>query len=134
MVLLILSAQLLPVQGRGGRRERGRLGQGGQRIDVEGAIVGMLLAKVVAGLRLGLTAGENLFEFVDEVLQFLAGKFPAEPKHQSWYLAHGGDSLGNRVGSWKVGVERESPPPFLFAVKCRRSPPSRLGGASRLAS
>jgi hypothetical protein len=69
----------------------------------------MLLAKVVAGLRLGLTAGENLFQFVDELLQFLASKFTAEPKRQSWYLAHGGDSLGNRVPGrlkWKERVHR----------------------------
>jgi hypothetical protein len=64
----------------------------------------MLLAKVVAGLRLRLTPSENLFEFADELLQFLAGKFPAEPKRQSWYLAHGGDSLRNLAGSWKVGL------------------------------
>jgi len=80
----------------------------------------MLLAKVVAGLGLGLTPGENLLQLIDELLQVLAGKFPAEPKHQSWYLAHGGDSLRNLVGSWKVGLQRESPPPFLFAVKSNR--------------
>jgi hypothetical protein len=80
----------------------------------------MLLAKVVAGLRLGLMPGENLLQLIDELLQVLAGKFPAEPKHQSWYLAHGGDSLRNLAGSWKVGWERESPPPFLFAVKSDR--------------
>jgi hypothetical protein len=57
---------------------------------------------------------------VDQLLQFLAGKFPAEPKHQAWYLAHGGDSLGNLAGSWKVDLERESSPPFLFAVKSER--------------
>jgi hypothetical protein len=81
----------------------------------------MLLAKVVAGLRLGLTPGENRFEFVDELLQFLAGKFPAEPKCQAWYLAHGGNALGNLAGSWKVDLERESAPPFVLAVKSRRS-------------
>jgi hypothetical protein len=80
----------------------------------------MLLAKVVAGLRLGLTPGENVLQLIDELLQVLAGKFPAEPKHQAWYLAHGGDSLRNLAGSWKVGLERESPPPFLFAVKSDR--------------
>jgi hypothetical protein len=81
----------------------------------------MLLAKIVAGLRLGLASGENLLEFVDELLQVLAGKFPAEPKRQSWYLAHGGDSLRNLVGSLKGDWERESPPPFLFAVKPREN-------------
>ena len=80
----------------------------------------MLLAKVVARLRLGLTPGENVLQLINELLQVLTGKFPAEPKHQSWYLAHGGDSLGNLAGSLKGGLERESPPPFLFAVKSDR--------------
>jgi hypothetical protein len=80
----------------------------------------MLLAKIVAGLGLGLTPGENLLQLVDKLLQVLAGKLPAQPKHQSWYLAHGGDSLRNLAGSWKDGWERESPPPFLFAVKSGR--------------
>jgi hypothetical protein len=120
VVSLILSTHLPPVQGRSGSRQGRRLGQGGQRIDVEIAIVRMLLAKIVAGLRLGLASGENLLEFVDELLQVLAGKFPAEPKRQSWYLAHGGDSLRNLVGSLKGDCERESPPPFLFAVKPAR--------------
>lgn len=121
MVSVVLSAQLLPVQGRRGRGNGGRLSQGSQRIDVEVAIVGMLLAKVVARLRLGLTPSENLLQLIDELLQFLGGKFPAEPKRQAWYLAHGGDSLGNLVGSWKVDWERESAPPFVLAVKSRRS-------------
>jgi hypothetical protein len=80
----------------------------------------MLLAEVVARLRLGLTPGENLLQFVDELLQVLAGKFPAQPKYQSWYLAHGGDSLRNLAGSWKDAWKKESPPPFLFAVKSGR--------------
>ena len=99
VVSLILSTQLPPVQGGGGRGQRRRLGQGDLGIDVEIAIVRMLLAKVVAGLRLGLMPGENLLQFVDKLLQVLASKFPAEPKHQAWYLAHGGESLGNLAGS-----------------------------------
>jgi hypothetical protein len=81
----------------------------------------MLLAEVVARLRLRLTPGENLLKFVDELLQVLAGKFPAQPNYQSWYLAHGGDSLRNLAGSCKDGWEKESPPPFLLAVKSRSS-------------
>jgi hypothetical protein len=81
----------------------------------------MLLAEVVARLRLRLTPGENLLEFVDELLQVLAGEFPAQPKRQSCYLVHGGDSLGNLVGSRKDVWEKESPPPFLLAVKSRSS-------------
>src|SRR6516162_6404150 len=107
MIALILSTQLPPVRSQWDSGDGGRLGQGSQRIDIEIAIVGMLLAKVVAGLRLGLTPGENLFEFVDELLQFRAGKFPAEPKHQSWYRAHGGESLGNLAGSWQGDFGKE---------------------------
>ena len=121
MLALILSTQLLPVQGGLGRR-RGGLSQRGLGIDVEIAVVRMLLAEVVARLRLGLTSGEDLLQLLDKFLQILAGKFPAEPKYQSWYLAHGGDSLRNLVGSWKVGLQRESPPPFLLGVKSDREP------------
>ena len=120
MVSLILSTQLPPVQGGGGGSEGGGLGQGSERIDVEIAIVGMLLAKVVAGLRLGLTSGENLLQLMDELLQFLAGKFLAEPKHEAWYVAHGGESLGNLAGSLKRMLERETSPPFLLAVNSHR--------------
>ena len=97
MLTLILSTQLLPVQGGLGRR-RGGLSQGGLGIDVEIAVVRMLPAEVVARLRLGLTSGEDLLQLFDKVLQILASKFPAEPKYQSWYAAHGGESLGNRGG------------------------------------
>ncbi len=98
MVLaLVLNQQLPPVQSAGGRR--GRLPQGSQRIDVEIAIVRMLLAKVVARLGLGLMPGENLLQLIDKLLQILANKFPTEPKYESWYLAHGGESLGNLAGS-----------------------------------
>ncbi len=117
MIALILSTQLLPVQSRRGSGDGRRLGEGSQRIDVEIPIVWMLLAEVVAGLRLGLTPGENLLQLTDELLQILTGKFPAEPKHQSCYVAHGGESLGNLAGSLKGDLQRESPPPFLFAVK-----------------
>ena len=84
MVSLILSTQLLPVQARRGSRDGRRLGERRQGIDVEIAIVRMLLAKIVAGLRLGLTPGENLLQLMDKLLQVLAGKFPTEPKHQLW--------------------------------------------------
>jgi len=97
--LVVAGAQLPPVLGGLGARKGGGLSERSLRIDVEIAVVRMLLAKVVAGLRLRLTPGENLFEFVDELLQVLAGKFPAEPEHQSCYLAHGGESLGNLAGS-----------------------------------
>jgi len=104
MLALILSTQRPPVQGRGSGRGGRRLGQGSAGIDVEIAIVGMLLAEVVARLRLGLTSGENLLQLLDEFLQILAGKFPTEPKYQAWYAAHGGESLGNLAGSLTSGL------------------------------
>jgi len=125
-VSVMLSTQLLPVESRRGRRESGRLGQGRQRIDVEIAIVRMLLAKVVARLRLGLTPGENLFEFVEELLQVLAGKLPAEPKYQSWYLAHGGESLGNLAGS----LQRDFGKRDSTAVLLLRSSPNPQPGSA----
>ena len=96
VLALVLLQQLPPVRRPGGR---GRLGQGRQGIDIEVAVIRMLLAKVVTRLRLGLTAGEDLLQLLDEFLQILTGKFSAEPKHQSWYVAHGGESLGNLAGS-----------------------------------
>ena len=133
MLALILSTQLLPVQGgrswRGGRR----LGQGSAGIDVEIAIVRMLLAEVVARLRLGLSSGENLLQLLDEFLQILAGKFPTEPKYQSWYAAHGGESLGNLAGSLTSGLGKRDftafftrcqLPPRKLQTEC--TPPSRL--------
>ena len=118
---LVVGAQRLPVQGGLWGRDGRRLSQGRLGIDVKVAVVRMLLAKVVAGLRLGLTPGENLLQLMDKLLQVLAGKFPTKPKHQSWYAAHGGESLGNLAGSWKGDLQnlpRETPPPFLFPVKC----------------
>jgi hypothetical protein len=86
----------------------------------------MLLAKVVAGLRLGLTPGENLLEFADELLQVLTGKFAAEPKNQSWYRAHGGESLGNLAGSRQGDFGKRDSTAFLFL---RSSPNPQPGSA-----
>jgi len=113
VLALVLAEQLPPVQSGGGR---GRLSEGSTRINGKVAIVGMLLAEVVAGLRLGLTAGEDRLQLGDEFLQILTGKLSAEPKYQSWYVAHGGESLGNLAGSYG-DVERETSPPFCWAVK-----------------
>jgi hypothetical protein len=79
----------------------------------------MFLAEVVARLDLGLTVGENLLQLLDELLQLCASKFSAEPKHQACYVGHGGESLGNLVGSLHggFGIKRETPPPFSFLVK-----------------
>ena len=120
MLALILSTQLLPVQGGLGSR-RGGLSQRGLGIDVEIAVVRMLLAKVVARLRLGLTPGEDLLQLFDKVLQILASKFPAEPKYQAWYAAHGGESLGNLAGSLTSGFGKRD----FTAFFTRRQLPSR---------
>jgi hypothetical protein len=101
MPLVIAGTQLLPVQGGLGRRSRGGLSQRSLGINVKIAVVWMLLAKIVAGMNLGFASGEDLLQLLDEVLQVLASKFPAEPKHQTCYLTHGGESLGNRAGSLK---------------------------------
>jgi hypothetical protein len=53
MLTPILCIQLLPVQGGRGCWGGGRLGQGSRGIDVEIAIVRVLLAEVVAWVRLG---------------------------------------------------------------------------------
>ena len=123
MLALILSTQLLPVQGGRGGGGGGRLGQGSAGIDVEIAVVRMLLAEVVARLRLGLTSGEDLLQLFDEVLQILASKFPAEPKYQSWYVAHGGESLGNRGGFPDGGLGKRD---FTAFFTRRQLPPQKL--------
>ena len=123
MLALILSTQLLPVQGGRDRRWSGRLGEGSVGIDVEIAIVRMLLAEVVARLRLGLTPSEDLLQLFDKVLQILAGKFPAEPKYQAWYAAHGGESLGNLAGSLTSGFGKRD---FTAFFTRRQLPPRKL--------
>ena len=120
VLALVLNQQLPPVQSAGGRR--GQLPPGSPRIDVEIAIVRMLLAKVVAQWGLGLTPGENLLQLIDQLLPILAGKFPTEPKYESWYLAHGGESLGNLAGSLHGEMgKRDSPAFFVFRQVPRRN-------------
>jgi hypothetical protein len=123
MLALILSTQLLPVQGRDSRRRHGGLSQRGLGINVKVAVVRMLLAKVVARLRFGLTPGENLLQLLDKFLQILAGKFPTEPKHQAWYAAHGGESLGNLAGSLKADIGKRD---FTAFFTCRQLPTRKL--------
>jgi hypothetical protein len=117
MLALILSTQLLPIRVRLGWWRGGRLEQGRAGIDLEIAIVRMLLAEVVAGLRFGLTSGENRLQLLDKLLQVLASKFPTKAKHQSWYAAHGGESLGNLAGSPTRGFGKRD---FTaFAASCQ---------------
>jgi hypothetical protein len=126
MLLLIAVTQLLPVQGGPARRRSGGLSQRGLRIDVEIAVVRMLLAKIVARLRLGLSPGEDLLQLVDKFLQVLAGKFPTEPKYQAWYAAHGGESLGNLAGSLEGDFAKRDYTAFLLL---RSSPNAQPGSA-----
>jgi hypothetical protein len=111
---LIAVTQLLPVQGGLGRRRRGGLNQRGLGIDVKIAVVRMLLAKIVAGMNLRLAPGQDLLQLLDEVLQVLASKFPAEPKHQTCYLTHGGESLGNLAGSLQGDLGKRDFTAFLL--------------------
>lgn len=117
MLAPILSTQWLPVQGGRDRWRSRRLGQGSAGIDVEIAIVRMLLAEIVTRLRFGLSSGEDRLQLVDKFLQVLAGKFPTEPKCQAWYAAHGGESLGNLVSSANEGLRRETSPRSSFLIK-----------------
>jgi len=114
MPVLITVTQLLPVQSGLGRRSGGGLNQRGLGIDVKIAVVRMLLAKIVARLRFGLSSGENLLQLLDKFLQILASKFPAKPKYQSWYAAHGGESLGNLAGSLKGDLGKRDFTAFLL--------------------
>jgi hypothetical protein len=101
--------------------------------------VRVLLAEVVARLRFGLTSGEDLLQLMDKLLQVLAGKFPTKPKYQSWYAAHGGESLGNLAGSLTGGFAkrhftalftRRQLPPQEFQPECGN--PSWLTNRPRL--
>jgi hypothetical protein len=139
MPVLITVTQLLPVQGGLGRRRRGGLSERGLGINVKIAVVRMLLAKIVAGMEFGFVPGEDLLQLLDEVLQVLASKFPAEPKHQTCYLTHGGESLGNLVGSLKGDLgkrdftaffTRRQPLPRKFPPECTQPP--RLTHGPRL--
>jgi hypothetical protein len=119
MPLLIAVTQLLPVQGGLGRRSPRGLSQRGLGIDVKITVVRMLLAKIVAGMDLGFVPGEDLLQLLDEVLQVLASKFPAEPKHQTCYLAHGGESLGNLAGSLQGDFGKRDSTAFCFFSQAR---------------
>jgi hypothetical protein len=114
---LVIEAQLLPVQLRPCGREGGWLRKRRLGIDIKIAVVRMLLAEVVAGMNCRPVPGQHLLQLLDEFLQIAAGEFSAEPKDQSWYLAHGGESLRNLVSSAHQGLRRETSPPFSFPVK-----------------
>ena len=125
VLALVLFAQLPPVQGgdRGGW-----LGEGSARIDGEVAVVRMLSAKVIARLRLCLGVGEDRLQLLDEFLQILAGKFSAEPKYQTWYVAHGGESLGNLAVPRKRNVGKRDFTAFLLRRQVPQSPSTARPG------
>jgi hypothetical protein len=85
----------------------------------------MLLAKIVAGMNLGFVPSKDLLQLLDEVLQVWARKFPAEPKNQSWYRAHGGESLGNLAGSRQGDFAKRDSTAFW----CPRSSPIPQSGS-----
>jgi len=117
MGFLVGGTQLLPVQrGRGGKR-LGGLSQGSLGIDIEIAIVRMLLAEIIAGSNLGSPLRENLLELTEDLFQFLTGKLFTKPQHKSCYFAQGGGSPWNLVGSFDSFQRKETSPPLAFSVK-----------------
>ena len=92
---------------------------------------------------LGCAAGPDLLQWLDEVWQVLAGKFPTEPKHQLCYLAHGGESLGNLAGSLKGDFGKSDSTAFIVfrqvryrscALQPERGKPSSLRNQLRFAA
>jgi hypothetical protein len=95
----------------------GRLSQGSPGIDIEIAIMRMLLAEIIAGSNLGFPLRENLLELTDDLFQFLTGKVFTKPQHKSCYFAQGGGSPWNWTGSFDSLQKRETSPPLAFSVK-----------------
>ena len=127
MGLQVGGAQLLPVQGGPGGKRLGRLGQGSLGIDIEIAVMRMLLAEIIAGWNLGFPFRENLLELEEDLLQFLTGKLFAKPQHKSCYFAQGGGSPWNLTGSFDSFQRKETSPPLVFPVKRNLSlRPARL--------
>jgi len=121
---LVVGAQLLPVQGRRGSR---RLSQGSLGVDREIAVVRMLLTKIIAGWDLGLRISKKFSKLANQLFQFRASKFSAQPKDKACYFAHDGESPGNLPVPYRVVLERETPPSFSFSVKPRGwNPRSKL--------
>lgn len=117
MSFLVGGAQLLPVQrGRGGKG-LGGLSQGSPGIDIEMAIMRMLLAEIIAGSNLGFPLRENLLELAEDLFQFLTGKLFTKPQHKSCYFAQGGGSPWNLVGSFDSLQRKETSLPLAFSVK-----------------
>jgi hypothetical protein len=110
----VLGTELLPLQG--GLRSR-RLSEGSFRVDKEIAVVRVLLAKIIAGWDLGLGIGQQFSELANQLFQFRAAKFSAQPKDKACYFVHGGWSPRNWASSLNVDSRRETQPLFTFPVK-----------------
>ncbi len=83
-------------------------------IDIEIAIVRMLLAEVITGMHRGVAPGQDLLQLLDRILQVIGGKFSAGPQHQRYYLAHGGGSLENLGGCLKGGSGKKHSTVFFI--------------------
>src|ERR1700757_2727423 len=114
---LVADTQLLPVQRGRSWMGLGRLSQGSPGIDIEIAIMRMLLAEIIAGSNLGFPLRENLLELTEDLFQFLTGKGFTKPQHKSCYFAQGGGSPWNWTGSFDSLQKRETAPPLAFSVK-----------------
>jgi hypothetical protein len=110
----VLGTELLPVQGRLKSR---RLSEGSFRVDKEIAVVRVLLAKIIAGWDLGLGIGQQFSELANQLFQFRAAKFSAQPKDKACYFVHGGWSPRNWASSLNVYSRTETQPLFTFPVK-----------------
>jgi hypothetical protein len=86
-------------------------------IGVKIAVVRVLLAEVVARMNRRFMPRQHLLQLLDERFEVGAGEFSAELKDQSWYLAHGGESLGNLASSANKDLRRETSPLSSFLVK-----------------
>ncbi len=113
----VLGTQLLPVE-RGPVTLHGRkLGEGSLGVHIEIAVVRMLLAKIIAGWDLGLRIGKKFLKLANQLCQFGAGKFSAQPKDQACYVTHGGWSPRNRASFLNEDSRTETQPLFTSCVK-----------------
>jgi len=132
LLLCIVGAQPLPIQDGLCRGGNSRLGQRSQRVDVELAIVGMLVVKIVSGFDLGFSLREDLLKAADDFFQLLARELIAEPQNKSCYFGHGGLSPFDRrdlpliTRGW-----RHNRHPFFTSSESSKNQTNRLRSASQ---